>query len=194
MGISTEALAVFAKVFSGMLSMSFQHLRRLLGRPRNQNRQHHRALEMLEPRQMLSAQPMITEIMASNRQTLEDGNGRSSDWIEIYNPTAEVVNVADWTIGDDEAEMVAIGDLVEDATVSAGGYLLVMTKVALEDGSEIGFGLKKDGSETLFVTMFTDGWSVEVPESLGEDLSYARVPNGEFTWENGVVASPGAAN
>ena len=41
--------------------------------------------------------------------------------------------------------------------------------------------------------MFTDSWSVEVPESLGEDLSYARVPNGEFTWENGVVATPGAA-
>ena len=48
-------------------------------------------------------------------------------------------NVADWTIGDDEAEMVAIGDLVEEATVPAEGYLLVMTKVALEDGSEIGF-------------------------------------------------------
>ena len=62
--------------------------------------------------------------------------------------------------------MVAIGDLVEDATVPAEGYLLVMTKVALEDGSEIGFGLKKDGSETLFVTMFTDSWSVDVPESL----------------------------
>ena len=133
-----------------------------------------------------TAMPMVNEICADASAT--------EDWIEIYNPTTEVVNVADWTIGDDEAEMVAIGDLVEDATVPAGGYLLVMTKVALEDGSEIGFGLKKDGSETLFVTMFTDGWSVEVPESLGEDLSYARVPNGEFTWENGVVASPGAAN
>ena len=51
--------------------------------------------------------------------------------------------------------------------------LLVMTKVALEDGSEIGFGVK-DGSRRVFVTMFTDGWSVDVPESLGEDLSYAR--------------------
>ena len=133
-----------------------------------------------------TAMPMVNEICVDASAT--------EDWIEIYNPTAEVVNVSDWTIGDDEAEMVAIGDLVEDATVSAGGYLLVMTKVALEDGSEIGFGIKKDGSETLFVTMFTDGWSVEVPESFGEDLSYARMPNGEFTWENGVVATPGAAN
>ena len=99
-----------------------------------------------------------------------------------------------WTIGDDEADMVSIRDLVENATVPAGGYLVVMTKVALEDGSEIGFGLKKDGSETLFVTMFTDGWSVDVPESLGEDLSYARTPNGAFEWENGVTATPGAEN
>ena len=66
----------------------------------------------------------------------------TEDWIEIYNPTAEVVNVADWTIGD-EAEMVAIGELVEDSSVPAGGFLLVMTKVLLEDGSEIGFGSRK---------------------------------------------------
>lgn len=133
-----------------------------------------------------TAMPMVNEICADASAT--------EDWIEIYNPTAEAVMVADWTIGDDEAEMYRIGDLVEDTTIPAGGYLLVMTKVMLEDGSEIGFGLKKDGSETLFVTMFTDGWSVEVPESLGEDLSYARTPNGEFTWENGVSATPGAAN
>ena len=133
-----------------------------------------------------TAMPMINEICADASAT--------EDWIEIYNPTAEDVMVADWTIGDDEAELIAIGDLVEDATVSAGGYLLVMTKVELEDGSEIGFGLKKDGSETLFVTMFTDGWSIEVPESLGEDLSYSRTPNGAFEWENGVTATPGAEN
>ena len=138
--------------------------------------------DMPDPTQM----PMVNEICADASAT--------EDWIEIYNPTSEAVNVADWTIGDDEAEMYRIGDLVEVATVPAGGYLLVMTKVMLEDGSEIGFGLKKDGSETLFVTMFTDGWSTEVPESLGEDLSYARTPNGEFTWENGVVATPGVAN
>ena len=24
-------------------------------------------------------------------------------------------------------------------------------------------------------------------QNLGEDLSYARMPNGEFTWENGVA-------
>ena len=81
--------------------MSFQHLRRLLGRPRNQNRQRHRALEMLEPRQMLSAQPMITEIMASNRQTLEDGNGRSSDWIEIYNAGDQTADLTGWYLTDD---------------------------------------------------------------------------------------------
>lgn len=133
-----------------------------------------------------TAMPMVNEICADASAT--------EDWIEIYNPTAEDVTVADWTIGDDEAEMVAIGELVEDATVPAGGYLLVMTKVELEDGSEIGFGLKKDGSETLFVTMFTDGWSVDVPESLGEDLSYARTPNGAFEWENGVTATPSAEN
>ena len=104
------------------------------------------------------------------------------------------IQLAHWSRVSQDRASTNFLNTPDSTTVPAEGYLLVMTKVVLEDGSEIGFGLKKDGSETLFVTMFTDGWSVEVPESLGEDLSYARMPNGEFTWENGVVATQGAAN
>ena len=133
-----------------------------------------------------SMMPMVNEICV-NASTTED-------WIEIYNPTEQPVDVADWTFGDVETEMYPISYLHEDTIVPAGGYLVLMTKVVEEDGTEIGFGLKKDGSETLFVTMFTDTWSIDVPESLGDDTSYARTPNGAFEWENGVVATPGASN
>ena len=54
--------------------------------------------------------------------------------------------------------------------------------------------LKKDGSESLFVHMADTVWSVDVPESVGEDTSYARIPDGGETWENGVAATPGVTN
>ena len=65
----------------------------------------------------------------------------------------------------------------------------------MTDGTEVGFGLKKDGSETLFVQMGDSTWSVVAPSNDGvEDTSYARIPNGSETWENGVPSTPGASN
>lgn len=41
--------------------------------------------EHLEPRQMLAADLIITEFVTSNQESLIDGNGATSDWIEIFN-------------------------------------------------------------------------------------------------------------
>jgi len=42
--------------------------------------------EPLEPRLVLQGGPVISEFMAINQETLLDGDGVSSDWIELYNP------------------------------------------------------------------------------------------------------------
>jgi len=42
--------------------------------------------EPLEPRLVLQGGPIISEFMALNQNTLLDGDGASSDWIELYNP------------------------------------------------------------------------------------------------------------
>lgn len=57
-------------------------------------------IERLEERCVLAATPLITEFMASNSTTLLDGNGDSSDWVEIYNPTAAAINLAGWHLTD----------------------------------------------------------------------------------------------
>jgi hypothetical protein len=45
--------------------------------------------------------PVISEFMACNKATLLDADGDSSDWIEIYNPTAETVDLDGWYLTDD---------------------------------------------------------------------------------------------
>ena len=45
----------------------------------------HCAFEQLEPRLMLAAQPIISEFMASNSSSIQDGFGHHSDWIELTN-------------------------------------------------------------------------------------------------------------
>ncbi len=49
---------------------------------------------------MLSAVPVISEFMASNDQTLLDGYGDSSDWIEIFNAGDQSIDLAGWHLTD----------------------------------------------------------------------------------------------
>ena len=66
---------------------------------RNTNRRH--SFQSLEPRHLLAADPLVTEVMASNTRTLDDGNGLSSDWIEIYNAGDVAADLTGWHLTDD---------------------------------------------------------------------------------------------
>ncbi|MDP6546263.1 MAG: lamin tail domain-containing protein, partial [Phycisphaerae bacterium] len=61
--------------------------------------------ESLEPRLLLSGSVVISEFMASNDTTLLDGDGNSSDWIELHNPTAAPVDLGGWFLTDDAAAL-----------------------------------------------------------------------------------------
>ena len=53
---------------------------------------------VLESRRLLAAHPIITEFLASNDSSLLDGNGMSSDWIEIFNPGDQPIDQAHWSL------------------------------------------------------------------------------------------------
>ena len=43
--------------------------------------------------------------MASNDSIPVDGGGNSSDWIEIYNPTSETVDLSGWHLTDNAGNL-----------------------------------------------------------------------------------------
>ncbi len=49
--------------------------------------------------------PSITEFMADNDDTLTDGDGRSSDWIEIHNPNQFPINLEGHYLSDSKADL-----------------------------------------------------------------------------------------
>jgi len=68
-----------------------------------------RSLELLLSLAFLSALPVvapaqvvISEFMADNKTTLADEDREFSDWIEIYNTGSTTVNLAGWSLTDDE--------------------------------------------------------------------------------------------
>src|SRR6266480_4614710 len=59
------------------------------------------AIEALEPRRLLSAAvtPIISEILAGNKNGIRDSFGINSDWLEIGNPDAQhSIDLTNWKI------------------------------------------------------------------------------------------------
>ena len=62
-------------------------------------------MERLEAREMLAADVIISEFLASNSGGLRDGDGDSSDWIELYNTTAAPIDLGGYYLTDDADEL-----------------------------------------------------------------------------------------
>ena len=66
---------------------------------------------------------VISEFMAGGNETYADSEGEYYDWIEIHNLSDDDVNLAGWSLTDDESDL---GKWVfPSVTVEAGGYLVV---------------------------------------------------------------------
>ncbi|MDG2382434.1 MAG: lamin tail domain-containing protein [Pirellulaceae bacterium] len=60
------------------------------------------SLESLEPRVVLAANLLISEIMASNETVLQDQDKDPSDWLEISNPTGQTLELDGWHLTDEK--------------------------------------------------------------------------------------------
>ena len=65
----------------------------------------------------------INEIMASNGQSLADGDGNSPDWIELFNPGPGAVELSGWYLTDDEEDLRKWR--FPEVTLAENGYLVV---------------------------------------------------------------------
>jgi hypothetical protein len=70
-----------------------------------------------------TAAPLITEFVAANSSTLADEDGAFSDWIEIFNPDAESLNLAGWYLTDSANSKTKWQ--FPSVTMPGGGYLIV---------------------------------------------------------------------
>ncbi len=65
---------------------------------------------------------VINEFMASNGGCLIDDKGDKSDWVEIFNPSSEAVNLSGMGLSDDKTE---VKWAFPGVTLEAGGYIVV---------------------------------------------------------------------
>ncbi|MDG2122398.1 MAG: lamin tail domain-containing protein, partial [Verrucomicrobiales bacterium] len=125
--------------------------------------------------------PVISEFMASNGTTLLDFEGDSADWIEIYNPDGEVVDLGGYYLTDDADELTRWE--FPPTTLGAGGYLVVFasgkdrTDVTGEEKLHTNFSLNAGGGYLALVA--PDGVTViadfgeRYPDQF-EDVAYGK--------------------
>lgn len=119
----------------------------------------------------------INELMAQNAAIIMDADGEYSDWIEIYNPTSNPVDLSGWWLTDDHAEPMKWE--FPQVTLPAQGYLLVFAsgKNYRIAGQELhtNFKLSKSGE---FLGLYNSGLTAVsifnpiFPEQQ-ENVSYA---------------------
>ncbi len=144
---------------------------------------------------------VINEVVTSNKTTLTDGDGDSSDWIEIYNCSDKDIDIGGYYLSDSLYD-AAKWQFPQGIKIKAGEYLIVFAsgKDKVEDDGytcHTNFKLSSKGENVVLSTgSISSIDSVSVPE-LAQDVSYGRVQDGgENDGEYGIMisATPGARN
>lgn len=143
---------------------------------------------------MTSAQVVINEVCSDNTTLLLDNTGTYNDWIELYNPSDQLIDLTNYAIAD--RNNINEAWIFPTVSIPAKGYLLIFASDETPPGNELhtDFKIAKEG-EQLFL------WNnnqllieqMEVP-ALAEDESYGRQSDGTNTLGFFSMPTPGTQN
>jgi len=104
--------------------------------------------------------PFISEIVAVGNGSLLDEDGETPDWLEIYNPTGGVINLAGYHLSDDSTDPTKW--TFPDHQIQAGSYLVVFAsdKNRANAGSEFHTNFKLTGSGEYLALIGPDGATI----------------------------------
>lgn len=128
---------------------------------------------------------VINEILPKNSQNGTDQDGEYDDWIELYNLSAEQLDISGFYLTDSKKNPTK-WKFPQGTTIAANGYLIVW---ADEDSTHVSglhtnYKLSADGENVVLLSPTQEVINlVEYPATLTEQ-SYARKPNGtgDFKW------------
>ncbi|RPJ34370.1 MAG: hypothetical protein EHM35_09860, partial [Planctomycetaceae bacterium] len=146
--------------------------------------------------QTIQDSPVISEFLAVNSNGLLDKDHDSSDWIEIYNPTGQAIDLDGWYLTDNMRNL----DKWEfpPVSIAPGGYLVVFAsgKDIREPGGELhtSFSLQAAGESVALVQ--PDGVTVahayvDYPPQV-VDISYGLSSDGVVSQTETVLLAEGA--
>lgn len=146
----------------------------------------------------------INETMPDNESVLEDDHGEHDDWIEIYNPNDEPVDMAGWYISDDIRNYTQFRFPFANAsatTIPEKGFLILWADEQPGQGalhlnfrlSSSGEGIYLSANGNNIIHHVTYGPDADV-ESPGTDRSAGLEMDGGIAWKIFTAPTPGYSN
>lgn len=142
--------------------------------------------------------PVISEFCADNEGTLDDENGDSSDWIEIYNGSNAAVNLSGWFLSNN----ALVPDLwaLPNVSIPAYGYITVYASAKNRSDPanplHTNFSLSKTSGTLALVKPDTSVASTFTYSAQVGDVSYGLLANagGGYTYGYLETPTPGSGN
>lgn len=143
----------------------------------------------------------INEFMANNTSCCPDtssGRDEFDDWIEIYNPGKEAINLGGMYVSQDKENPLGYQIPKTDSiktTIAPGGYLILWADGNPEQGIlHLKFKLNQQGE--YFGFFYEDGRKIDEIkfDRQEENVSLGRTSDGATRWKNFRVPTPGKSN
>ena len=128
---------------------------------------------------------VINEVLANNSSGLEV-EGRTPDWIELYNPTGVSVDLGGMSLNDRPNNTVPRWVFPAGSVIPARGYLVILADADLPvSATNTGFGLQANGGAVYLFNRPPNANQIVDSVEYGlqtPDLSIGRVPVGSANW------------
>ena len=138
---------------------------------------------------------VINEFCADNDNVIPDSAGDYDDWVEIFNPTNEIIVLSGMYLTD-KPDNLTKWQFPENISIDAGEFLIVWCDNEQEQGAlHTNFALSADG-EFVGLTS-SDGVTIIDSITFGPqttDISYGRSPDASSNWQFFNQPTPGSSN
>lgn len=141
--------------------------------------------------------PLISEVVSSNASTLTDEDGDQPDWIELYNPTGEPLDLGGYHLSDDEDDPARWA--LPPVVLEPHGYLIVFAsgKDRRDPAGELHTDFRLAQGEEPVLLIEPDGGTVadRLPAvEIPRNASFGRQPGQLARTCYFALPSPGARN
>ncbi len=141
-----------------------------------------------------SSHIVVNEFLADNTM-YPDGAGEFDDWVELYNPTDNTIDLANKYLTDNASNLKKWRFGSTSLPLAPGAFIVIWCDEQPAQGAlHAGFKLSKSGEYIALVD--TNGSTIIDSITFGPqttNISYGRYPDGGTTWKS-LSPTPGAAN
>ncbi|MEX1376547.1 MAG: lamin tail domain-containing protein [Eubacteriales bacterium] len=138
---------------------------------------------------------IISEVMIGNTNTLEDNFSETPDWIELYNPTSERIELENLFLSDDPNNLKQ-WRFPEDFFIGPDAYLVVYASGREQSGGSglhTNFSISSEGEPVILSDIDGNIMDTCVLAPMPYDVSYGRAGQ-DMTFQYMPYATPGEAN